>query len=61
MTKEQRQARQKIAQCAFDYYVYNNTINENEILYYLYKNDFNASEAKRAIIFIKNQIKKALQ
>ena len=61
MTKEQRQARQKIAQRAFNYYIYNNTINENEILYYLYKNDFNASEAKRAIIFIKNQIKKALQ
>ena len=61
MTEEKKQARQKIAQRAFDYYVYNNTIPENEILYFLYKNDFNESEAKRAIIFIKNQIKKALQ
>ena len=61
MTKEQRQARQEILQRSFDYYIYNNTIPENEILYYLYKNDFNASEAKRAITFIKNQIKKALQ
>ena len=61
MTEKQMQARQKIAQRAFDYYVYNNTIKENEILLYLYKNDFSASEAKRAITFIKNQIKKALQ
>ena len=38
MTEEKRQARQKIAQRAFDYYVYNNTIPKNEILYFLYKN-----------------------
>lgn len=52
--------RNKLAQENFDYYVWNgHHINENDLLYRLYKNDFSKSEAKRAITFIYNQTIKA--
>lgn len=61
MTQEQKEKRNELAQQAFDRVINGGDFPENDILYQLYRAEFCASEAKKAIVFIKNQINAALK
>lgn len=61
MTQSQKEKRNELAQQAFDLVINGVDFPENYILYQLYRAEFCASDAKKAIVFIKNQIKKALK
>lgn len=61
MTQSQKDKRNELAQQAFDRVINGGDFPENYILYQLYRADFCASEAKKAIIFIKNQIRASLK
>lgn len=62
MTEQQKQLRQELLQKNYDYYIFNNRhINENDLLYILYNNDFCKSLANRTIQYIYKNTLKALQ
>lgn len=62
MTEQQKQARQKLLQNCYDYYIWNNDfLSNNFMLNYLYNNGFCKSLAEKTILFIKNNVLKELK